>query len=166
MLADIEVNATVYVQPTSRSVVHCSHRTRDYGYPVLSVCKQHTVADWRTAEPRCVCHSGSVRVVVCFLGCWSKPGKSQLDERRDHGPSEMSSPVVREYVADFLLQVLQAHGFACKACDEIARRLCPRAKTQAAQQVEQLFEHLPPHRSQRIRWPHRSVADAAPLSIL
>jgi hypothetical protein len=61
----------------------------------------------------------------------------------------MSTPVVREYIADFLLQVLQAHGLSCEPCDEVARRLCRRAEAQVAQQVEQLFEHLPPHRSQK-----------------
>jgi hypothetical protein len=62
----------------------------------------------------------------------------------------MSTPVVREYIADLLLEMLQAHGLACELCDEVAPGSCRGAKAQAAQQVEQLFEHLPPpHRSQK-----------------
>jgi hypothetical protein len=73
--------------------------------------------------------------------------------------------MVRENATDFLLELLQAHGFACKLRDEFAHRFGRRAETQVAQQVEQLFEHSTPTEQPKIRWPRRIVAVAA-LSIL
>jgi hypothetical protein len=149
MLADIEVNATVYVQPTSRSVVHSPHRLRIYCYDIACVCEQKTVANWRTAGPRHVRRCGNGCVLVPFLAGSDEASEAQLHQRRDHGAREMRTAVMREYVPYFLLQVLQAHGLACKLGDEVARRLCRRAQTQVAKQVEQLFEHLPPTTARR-----------------
>ena len=56
----------------------------------------------------------------------------------------MRATVMREYVPDLLTQVTEAHRFACEPRDEVTHRLRRRAETQVAQQVEQLFEHLPP----------------------
>src|SRR5262249_9708963 len=98
-----------------------------------------------------ICRSASV-FVRFIRERWREICESQFHERREHGACEMGTPVICENVADFLAQVAQAHAFACEAAQKLARRSCRRAKTQLAQQVEQLFEHLPPTAA-GIRWP-------------
>ena len=78
MLADIDANATVYVQPTSRSVVHSLHRLPVHCYIVACIREQHTVADRRTAGFRYV--SGRCRVFGSVLG-GREASKAKLDER-------------------------------------------------------------------------------------
>ena len=85
---------------------------------------------------------------VLLVGTWCGSSEAQFNEGRDYGPSETTPSMMREHIADFLLELMQGHGFASKARDEIAHWLGARAKAQAAQQVEQLFEHSPlPHSS-------------------
>lgn len=145
MLADIKVNATVYVQPTSRSVVHSPHRLRIYGYCAVCAREQNTVGNWRTADTRYVSDCGSVFAFVLVVrSTGGEAGKAQLHKRRDHDACEIRAAVMREDIPELLLQVLQTHGFACEACDEIAHGLRRGTQSQVAKQVEQLFEHLPP----------------------
>jgi hypothetical protein len=165
MLADIDANATVYVQPSSRPRARRPHSVRIYRYPITCAGKKHTVADRRIPGPLRACFCRSACVFVRFICRCGKICEPKLYERRENGASEMSAAVMRKYAADFLSQVPQAHGFACELSDEVARRPCRGAKTQLAQQVEQLFEHSPPTAAE-IRWPRRTVAVAAPSSLL
>ena len=106
--------------------------------------------------------SGSVFVLV--VARRYEASEAQLHQRRDHDWSEMCTPVMCEDVAYFLLQMLQAHGFACEPRDEVAHRLRRRTQPQVAKEVEQLFEHVPPTAA-GIRWPRLSVAVAARLTL-
>jgi hypothetical protein len=145
MLADIEVNSTVYVQPTSRGAVYRPYRVRINRDQVACACEQHTVAHRRTTGSYAAlcCGSACAFVFLVDMGC-RESSKTQLDESRDHRACERRTAVMCQYVSDFLLELLQTHGLASKPCDQVAHRFCRRAETQVAQQIEQLFEHSPP----------------------
>lgn len=150
MFADVEVNATVYVQPTARCVVYCLQRPRTYSYRIVCICKQHTVANWRTTGVHVARFRRSACVFVhCVVRRRRKRSEVQLDQRRDHGPRKMRAAVMREDATDFLLKERQAHGLACELCDELAHGFCRRAEAQVAQQVEQLFQQPSPPSSQK-----------------
>jgi hypothetical protein len=144
MLADVEVNATVYVQPTTGSGVKWLSLQRFNDDPIRCICQQHTVAKWRTTRLH-TCRCCSARVFALFRRAAGESSHSELDQRGDHRASEMGTAVRREHVANSLLELMQAHGFACEIRDQVACRSRRWAEAQVTQQVEQLFEHLTPH---------------------
>src|SRR5690242_15107222 len=101
MLVDIDANATVYVQPTSRGGARCLHCVGIYDYRITCLREQHTVAVRRIAGLRSLRHCCSALVRV--VGRSRIASDAQLDKSRDDRRSEMSSAVMRQYVSDFLL---------------------------------------------------------------
>ena len=130
MLADVEVNATVYVQPTARSGVKWLSQQWFNADRIRSICEQHAVVEWRTTELHRTCRCRSACVFVLFRRATGKSSHPELDERGDHRASQMSTPVIREYVANFLLELMQAHGLAYELREPVACRSCRRAKAQ------------------------------------
>jgi hypothetical protein len=83
MLADVEVNATVYVQPTSRSLVYRPHSARIHRDRIACINEQCTVAEWRTTERHGASDCGTALVLVQFIFVFidnrREPSKTHLD---------------------------------------------------------------------------------------
>lgn len=134
MLANIDVNATVYVQPTSRDLVDSrgfrSWRSDDAGS--AAAVKQLAVGSWRSAR---FCGLACVFVSPVIARGLGKPRESKLDERGNHGLGTIRDTMPVQYGAYFLLQLPDRHRFAFEIRDQLAERLRRRAKAELTQQL-------------------------------
>jgi hypothetical protein len=138
MLADVEVNSTVYVQPTACRFMYFAGRAAPDEERFHGSAKHHAVADRRTAGTR-----GRANGFV-FRRIWGgKTCKAEIYERGDHFSRPIVASIQVQHSANFLLKLPHSHRLAREAREEIAQRTRRGAKAELAQQVIELFEHLP-----------------------
>jgi hypothetical protein len=138
MLADVEVNSTVYVQPTACRLMDFARRMPPNEERLHGSAKHCAVTNRRTAGT-----SGRANGFVFFSIRGGKACKAQLDERGDHYFRTIVTAIQVQHSPNFLLKLPHSHRFAGEARDEIAQRARRGAKAELAQQVIELFEHLP-----------------------
>jgi hypothetical protein len=121
MLADVEVNATVYVQPTASGLVHGTHSMRIYHDRMNCGAKQPAFTGGRPTA--CCC--AFVFVVVFVIGVVAvgifamKVRETLCHEMRNDLVCAPIATVCEEHIADFLLEQRKAHRFASEVGDEV-----------------------------------------------
>src|SRR5688572_16142083 len=132
MLADIDVNTTVYVQPIFRDLMDFmsagAWRRDDVGR--LATAKQLAVAPGRNSGLR-----GLACVLVTHAFRQGKARKSELHERRDNRVGTVLDAASTKHGADFLLQLTDGHGLAFQLHDQLAQGLRGCAKSELTQQL-------------------------------